>query len=360
MDQISFFSKITDGNENLQNIIVLESKKFPHEFIIKLKSEALDELTQSLQTSNFNYKILPPLVHYFATNVPTNLPNHKLEELLTKVYPQATFTRLTEHPRCAFISIPSKIVDADASLTLAKTFTKGIPIKLPSCEHIYLRPKRKKSSKINQPIEKKSKLVNQFSYAQAARNDSLSHPLSHQTNIQNSHHSERLQALESQFHNMEKNLSQIQASKTNLQEEINSIKSEVKQISININNKLNNIETKNEDTNQEIKSLARNMNAMTNTFTLFMKSQTKQTELQVNDENTFSPKHLNKRNPSRSRSYLDSPNNLPDNKIESKKNQVPVSLEDYQMIKKLKADQERGRMRIEDALANYLKEDHIE
>ena len=226
--------------------------------------------------------------------------------------------------------------------------------------NIFTLPKRKKSSKINQPIQKNSKLVNQFSYAQAARNDSFSHPLSHQTNIQNSHHSERFQALESQFHNMEKNLSQIQAFKTNLQEEINSIKSEVKQITININNKLNNIETKNEDTNQEIKSLARNMNAMTNTFTLFMKSQTKQTELQVNGENTYLPNNLNKTNPSRSRSYRDSPNNLPDNKIEPKKNQVPVSLEDYQMIKKLKADQERGRMRIEDALANYLKEDHIE
>ena len=145
--QIKLYKNLYNNNQCLKPLIIFPSKNHPTELCLKINNDLLDHLLNSLGTLNIDYTILPPLIYFFATNLPYNVSDKIIQTLLTEVYAKSIFMRLTKDPRCGFMGIPNYIVDSNKNLQQALLTNEGIPIELPSLKPIYLRPRHQKNRK---------------------------------------------------------------------------------------------------------------------------------------------------------------------------------------------------------------------
>jgi hypothetical protein len=181
--------------------------------------------------------------------------DQSIKKLLCKSYPKSTFSRLKKSPRCGFIGVPENLASSNDTFQAAQTSNEGIPFKLPSLPPIYLRPKRKKVKKRSQKTHPQPHLQQQV-FVRPAWNKT-NHNQTHPTNITQE---DRISTLETQVVSIKSQIQNLTHTNSNLKNQINEVQNKVESMAINIEEKFGAIQNSHSDTNSEIKSLAKNMN----------------------------------------------------------------------------------------------------
>lgn len=199
--------------------------------MIHVQKSSINILIQVLENLECPWVVAPTSFNFFGSNIPTNVSDQAISSLLNEKFSGSNFTRLRNSTRCAFINIPSEIVNQDPTLINACDTNIGVPIDLPSLPFIYFkRPRLRKT--FNSIKSSNSNISSSKSFLMAASASNIV-PTQHMQNIEMRKLETRISKLEKSQHNLENQmtlvsksvnyakLSQIESSLNTLHQELN-------------------------------------------------------------------------------------------------------------------------------------------